>query len=117
MSQNISNQSNQVQAGQLPEQVSPASNNGATGYYSIEIVMARTGLGVQMVQRCVSYGIITPQTSNQAELFSDVDLLRLRKVRRLVSELGLNWAGVEIVMRLTDELEQLQQELNLLRRQ
>ena len=85
-------------------------------YYSIEVVTARTGLGVKMVQRCISYGIINPQTSSQAaELYTENDLIRLRKVRRLVSELGLNWAGVEVVMRLTDELERLQQELNRLR--
>ncbi len=106
MSQNVSNQNQPPQ----PEQPAPS------GFYSIEVVIQRTGLGVLMVQRCISYGIIHPQEGDEATaLYSENDLLRLRKVRRLVSELGLNWAGVEVVMRLTDELERLQQELNRLR--
>lgn len=86
-------------------------------YYTIEVVTARSGLGVRMVERCVSYGIIHPQSDDnkQAAIYTDEDLTRLRKVRRLVSDLGLNWAGIEVVMRLTDELERLQQELERLR--
>ena len=106
MSQNHSNQNQPSQ----PEQPAPSS------FYSIEVVTQRTGLGVLMVQRCISYGIIHPQGGDKAAaLYSESDLVRLRKVRRLVNELGLNWAGVEIVMRLTDELERIQQELNRLR--
>lgn len=90
-----------------------------SAYYTIEVVTARSGLGVRMVERCISYGIIHPQqlaSDNQPqEVYTDADVLRLRKVRRLVSDLGLNWAGVEVVMRLTDELERLQQELDRLR--
>jgi len=106
MSQNLSNQNQPSQ----PAQAATSS------FYSIEVVIQRTGLGVLMVQRCITYGIIHPQVAGEAAaLYSENDLLRLRKVRRLVNELGLNWAGVEIVMRLTDELERLQQELNRLR--
>lgn len=115
MSQQFSGQNQHEQSEQ--NQVVPMSaQNLDNGYYRIEVVTARTGLGVQMVQRCVSYGIITPQRAEaNEELFSEIDLLRLRRVRRLVSELGLNWAGVDVVMRLTDELERLHQELNQLR--
>jgi MerR family transcriptional regulator/heat shock protein HspR len=51
-------------------------------------------------------------------LYSEYDLERLRIIQRLTTELGLNLAGVELVLRLEDELrkahaqvERLQQQL------
>jgi MerR family transcriptional regulator/heat shock protein HspR len=38
-------------------------------------------------------------------------LARLRKITRLTRDLGLNLAGVEIVLRLTDELDTVRREL------
>lgn len=96
---------------------------GGQAYYSLEVTTRKTHLGRTVVERCVSYGIISPVArleavadENEGPFYSEADLLRLRRVRRLISELGLNWAGVEVVMRLTDELEQLRAELAQLRR-
>ena len=85
-------------------------------YYSLEMTTTLTRLGPTLVERCVQIGIIQKGPSTQAEgHYTEEDIARLRKVRRLISELGLNWAGVEVVMRLTDELERLRLELNRLR--
>ncbi|MEI6045521.1 MAG: chaperone modulator CbpM [Chloroflexota bacterium] len=90
-------------------------------YYSLEITTSKTRLGRTIVERCVSYGIVTPvpqleiAAPDEGPFYSEADLLRLRRVRRLIDELGLNWAGVEVVMRLTDRLEQLQNEVTRLR--
>jgi MerR family transcriptional regulator/heat shock protein HspR len=40
-------------------------------------------------------------------LFGEPELARLRRIRRLIEELGLNVAGVEVVLRLLDDLELL----------
>jgi MerR family transcriptional regulator/heat shock protein HspR len=64
-------------------------------------------------------GLVRPQrTPGGTRLYSEADLERLRIVQRLTSELGLNLAGVELVLRLEDELrkahtriERLQQQL------
>jgi MerR family transcriptional regulator/heat shock protein HspR len=92
-----------------------------TTYYSLEVTTRKTRLGRTIVERCVSYGIIHPvdrleSIQQQGPFYSETDLLRLRRVRRLINELGLNWAGVEVVMRLTDELEALRTELARLRK-
>jgi hypothetical protein len=94
---------------------------GGTIYYSLEVTTSKTRLGRTAVERCVSFGIIHPverleTVAEEGPFYSEEDLLRLRRVRRLISELGLNWAGVEVVMRLTDQLEMMQNEITRLRR-
>jgi DNA-binding transcriptional MerR regulator len=37
-------------------------------------------------------------------LFGELELARLRKIRRLTTDLGVNLPGVEVILRLTDEL-------------
>ena len=91
--------------------------DGEVTYYTLEIITSLTRLGPTIIERCVQVGLVRPtRPSTEPARYSTVDIARLRKVRRLIQELGLNWAGVEIVVRLTDELETLKAELELLRR-
>src|SRR2546430_13472943 len=50
-------------------------------------------------------------------LYSDADLERLRLIQRLTSELGLNLAGVEVVIRLEDELRKAHERIERLHKQ
>ena len=105
MSQNFDDRSNQAGA-----------SEDDTIYYTLEVTTSLTRLGSAVVERCVQIGLIRPaQSELQPARYSSADVVRLRKVRRLIQELGLNWAGVEIVMRLTDELDRLHAELENLR--
>ncbi|MBN9387273.1 MAG: MerR family transcriptional regulator [Chloroflexi bacterium] len=90
---------------------------GELTYYTLEITTGLTRLGPTVIERCVQMGLVRPtRPVTEAARYSSVDIARLRKVRRLIQELGLNWAGVEIVVRLTDEMEILRAELERLRR-
>jgi MerR family transcriptional regulator/heat shock protein HspR len=90
---------------------------GEITYYTLEITTNMTRLGPALIERCVQVGLVSPtRPSSEPARYSSGDIMRLRKVRRLIQELGLNWAGVEIVVRLTDELEALKAELARLRR-
>jgi MerR family transcriptional regulator/heat shock protein HspR len=44
-------------------------------------------------------------------VLSEDELAQLRRIRRLTLDLGLNMAGIEVVLRLLDEMTQLQVEL------
>jgi DNA-binding transcriptional MerR regulator len=44
--------------------------------------------------------------------FSDAELARLRTIRRLGEDLGLNTAGVEVALRLVDEIRTLRRALD-----
>lgn len=86
-------------------------------YYTLEVTTDLTQLNIHTVRRCVHIGLVKPAKfeDDEEDRFSELDLARLRKVRRLIQDVGLNWAGVEIVMRLTDELNSLHAELARLR--
>jgi MerR family transcriptional regulator/heat shock protein HspR len=66
-------------------------------------------------------GLVRPQrTPGGTRLYSEADVVRLRIIQRLTTELGLNLAGAELVLRLEDELrkahaqvERLQRELRI----
>jgi MerR family transcriptional regulator/heat shock protein HspR len=56
----------------------------------------------------VRAGLVRPaQGAGAAALFGDEELARLRKIRRLREDLGINQAGLEVVVRLLDEVEAL----------
>ena len=56
----------------------------------------------------VRVGLIRPvRTEGRLVYFGDAELARLRKIRRLQDDLGLNAAGVEVALRLLDEIENL----------
>ena len=94
-----------------------ASLEGELTYYTLEITTGLTRLGPTVIERCVQMGLVRPtRPVTEPARYSSTDIARLRKVRRLIQELGLNWAGVEVVVRLTDELEALRAELARLSR-
>lgn len=55
-------------------------------------------------------GLVKPKRSRGSiRLYSQRDIDRLRKIARLVDDLGVNLAGVEVILNLTEKLEHLQQ--------
>ena len=63
-------------------------------------------VGITMT-RLVKYerlGLISPSIENRRPRYGPGELARLRKIRRLTEDLGVNLAGVEIIMRLLDQM-------------
>lgn len=55
-------------------------------------------------------GLVKPKRSRgHIRLYSQSDIERLRKIARLVDDLGVNLAGVEVILNLTEKLQMLQQ--------
>ena len=81
------------------------SSESVHRYCSIEIAASSAGLSPARVRYLVRVGLVQPVVVERGRpLFGDVELARLRKVRRLMTDMGVNLAGVEIILRLTDEL-------------
>jgi MerR family transcriptional regulator/heat shock protein HspR len=73
--------------------------------YMISVAAELVGMHPQTLRLYEAKGLVRPKrTSGGTRLYSDADVERLRLVNRLTSELGLNLAGVEHVLRLQDEL-------------
>lgn len=57
-------------------------------------------------------GLLKPtRSSGKIRLYSQKEIERLRKIQRLTNELGVNLAGVEIIIDLTERLENLQAQM------
>jgi MerR family transcriptional regulator/heat shock protein HspR len=78
-------------------------------YRRLEVAARLVRLPPARIQGYVSIGLVHPAgMDGRTPLFSDAELARLRKIRRLTEDLGLNEAGVEVALRLLDEIEALQ---------
>jgi MerR family transcriptional regulator/heat shock protein HspR len=62
------------------------------------------GISVTRLVRCERLGLVSPPRVNQRPVYGAAELARLRKVRRLTDDLGVNLAGTEIILRLLDRL-------------
>ena len=73
--------------------------------YMISVAAELVGMHQQTLRLYEAKGLVRPQrTAGNTRLYSEADLERLRVIQRLTTELGLNLAGVEHVLRLEDEL-------------
>lgn len=67
----------------------------------------------QTLRKYEREGLIAPsRTSGNLRLYSDQDIERLRQVKYLVEERGLNLAGVQLALELTRELQKLRESLD-----
>jgi MerR family transcriptional regulator, heat shock protein HspR len=79
------------------------------GRYMISVAADLVGMHPQTLRLYESKGLVRPaRTPGGTRLYSERDLDRLRLIQRLTTELGLNLAGVEQVLRLEDELRRMQ---------
>ena len=74
--------------------------------YMISVAAELVGMHPQTLRIYEQKGLVRPQrTAGNTRLYSDVDVERLQLIQRLTGDLGLNLAGVELVLRLEDELQ------------
>jgi MerR family transcriptional regulator, heat shock protein HspR len=86
--------------------------------YMISVAAELVGMHPQTLRMYETKGLVRPQrTPGGTRLYSQADIERLQIVQRLTSELGLNLAGVELVLRLEDELRKAHAQIERLQRQ
>ncbi len=77
--------------------------------YVISVAAELVDMHPQTLRLYERKGLIEPsRSSGQTRLYSQRDVDHLREIRRLTQELGVNLAGVEEIIRLRRELDQLQ---------
>jgi MerR family transcriptional regulator/heat shock protein HspR len=83
----------------------------------ISIAAELVGMHPQTLRIYEAKGLVTPQrTAGNTRLYSDADLDRLRLIQQLTTELGLNLAGVEHVIRLEEQIRRMQRTMERLER-
>jgi len=86
--------------------------------YMISVAADLVGMHPQTLRIYENKGLVRPKrTPGNTRLYSERDLNRLRLIQQLTTELGLNLAGVEQVLRMQDELERMRKRMERLKRE
>ena len=84
--------------------------------YYISVAARLVDCHPQTLRTYERQGLVEPgRSASNVRLYSDEDIERLRQIKRLTQELGVNLAGVEIILSLLDQIEQLHAEVKRLR--
>ena len=83
--------------------------------YVISVAAKLLGIHAQTLRYYERAGLIAPsRTQGNIRLYSEGDLLRLRKVKQLMDELGVNLAGAEVIMRMRERMDEMERRVKQL---
>ena len=94
---------------EVAERIAAAPGSSEYGALS-----ALTQMHAQTIRLYERLGLVTPQRKSKNRLYSESDVERLRQIRRFTQEMGVNLAGVEVILELLGKMEQLQAERDAL---
>ncbi|MBC7216763.1 MAG: MerR family transcriptional regulator [Candidatus Caldatribacterium sp.] len=87
-------------------------------YLTIGVVAEMTQVHPQTLRYYERVGLITPKRGKgNVRFYTRSDVERIRRIKVLTQDMGVNLAGVEIILRLSDQLEKLRREKEELERQ
>jgi MerR family transcriptional regulator/heat shock protein HspR len=84
--------------------------------FIISVAARLVGVHEQTLRYYERSGLLNPSRSKgNIRLYSRRDLERATRIKELVDELGVNLAGVEVIIRLTERMREMDEELTRLR--
>ena len=90
-----------------------ATKRSGKGYYMISAVAQKYNIHPQTLRLYEREGLLRPsRTEGNTRLYSDEDLEQLETILSLTRDLGVNLAGVEIILNMRRKIEQMQREVN-----
>jgi len=83
------------------------------GYYSISVVANNYGIHPQTLRMYEREGLLKPsRTEGNTRLYSQEDVERLEIILSLTRDMGVNLAGVDLIMKMREQMDQMQQDVN-----
>jgi len=80
--------------------------------YVISVAARMIGVHAQTLRYYERQGLLAPsRSSGKTRFYSPRDIERLRRIRTLTNDLGVNLAGVEVAMRLMERVVELEHQL------
>jgi MerR family transcriptional regulator/heat shock protein HspR len=90
-----------------------AVKKGGKSYYMISLVAERYNIHPQTLRLYEREGLLKPsRTEGNTRLYSEEDLEQLETILSLTRDLGVNLAGVEIILNMRRKIERMQGEVN-----
>ncbi len=80
--------------------------------YMIGVAAALCGVHPQTLRQYERLGLVVPSRAGaKNRLYSESDIRRVQRIQRLTQEMGVNLAGVELILRLLDEMEDVRKDM------
>lgn len=84
--------------------------------YMISVVAEILNIHPQTLRQYERLGLITPsRTIGNTRLYSEDDIEQIKFILTLTKDLGVNLAGVEVVLNMKQQLEDMQKQVDLMR--
>ncbi|MDP6099994.1 MAG: helix-turn-helix transcriptional regulator [Dehalococcoidia bacterium] len=93
---------------------------GEKGYvvdavFTISVAARMVGVHAQTLRYYERGGLVKPARSQgQIRFYSPGDIERLRQIKTLIDELGVNLAGVDVILRLTERMLRMDEQMKAL---
>ncbi len=85
-----------------------------TRFVSLEAVSTRSGVTTRRVRYLERAGLIGPAESDQhLRLYSEETIERINTIERLTNDLGVNIAGVDVILNMREQIIALRQRAGL----
>lgn len=82
--------------------------------YMIGVAAQLCGIHPQTLRQYERIGLVVPSRAGaKNRLYSENDIRRVRRIQQLTQEMGVNLAGVEIILRLLDDMEDMRRDLEV----
>jgi MerR family transcriptional regulator/heat shock protein HspR len=86
--------------------------------YLISVVATMLEIHPQTLRQYEREGLVEPsRTQGRMRLYSQKDIDRMKMILRLTRQMGVNLAGVDIVLQLKEQIDTMQNEIDILRRE
>ncbi len=83
------------------------------GYFSISVVAKTYGIHPQTLRMYEREGLLQPsRTEGNTRLYSQEDVERLESILNLTREFGVNLAGVDIIIKMREQMNRMQDDVN-----
>jgi MerR family transcriptional regulator/heat shock protein HspR len=80
--------------------------------YVISVAARMIGVHARSLRYYERTGLVEPSRSQgNIRLYSPADIERLRQIKTLIDDLGVNLAGVEVVMRMAERVAQMERQI------
>ena len=84
--------------------------------YLISVVANMLNIHPQTLRQYERDGLIEPaRTQGRMRLYSQRDIDRMKMILRLTRDMGVNLAGVDVILRLKEQMEKMEQEIEYLK--
>ena len=84
--------------------------------YLISVVASMLDIHPQTLRQYEREGLVEPsRTQGRMRLYSQRDIERMKLILRLTRQMGVNLAGVDLVLQLKEQIDEMQNEMDILR--